>query len=280
MERRALYLPRRERAGRGRQRTEAALWRARRRCRGAPGARQADAQGRVDVHDRRHAHEAARLDRQGDRRRRVRDGREGPGRPRGGGGALSGVRGKGGARGRRRSEGRARRAPRGTDRIGRGRRRRRLLARAQGAGGPEHHVGRRGHRVGCRRDDRPRFPRGGQEERRRRAQRRKRRRRDGARCEDDRRRIRSALPRARHDGAHELHGARARGRRRCVGAHAVPDGGAGNGGDDRRRRPRGREDSHDLPRRRIRSSRRDGCRRRRRPAVEGHRRTGEGDLVA
>ncbi len=99
-------------------------------------------------------------------------------------------------------------------------------------------------------------------------------------AEEVRARLRSAVPRPRDDGADELHGGLEAGQLRRVCADAGPDRVAhgrdrGVGSADGQG-----EDPHDVPRRRIRPSRRSGLRRRSRRDLEGRRRAGQGDLVA
>ena len=110
--------------------------------------------------------------------------------------------------------------------------------------------------------------------------RRRRRRRSKSAPKNVRARLRSAVPRARDDGADELHGGRARGRLRRLGADAGTDRVAPGG--DRGQRSAGRQGQHphDVSRRRIRPARRSRLRHRRGRDVEGGRQAGQGRVDA
>src|SRR5439155_245109 len=92
--------------------------------------------------------------------------------------------------------------------------------------------------------------------------------------------VRGAVPASRDDGADELHGARARRRLRCLGAHAESDAGAGSGGGAHRPAEREGDRPHHLPGRRVRAPARAGLRLGGGAGIQGRERPGESDLVA
>ena len=98
----------------------------------------------------------------------------------------------------------------------------------------------------------------------------------------DRGAVRRALPRARGDGAAQLHGADRRGQVRDLDRHPVPDLRPASPRRARRHRARPGRGAHDLSRRRLRPARQSGHRLRRRGRArgQGRRPAGQDGLVA
>ncbi len=94
--------------------------------------------------------------------------------------------------------------------------------------------------------------------------------------------VRAPLPRARSDGAAQLHGAPRRRPVRAVDGDAVPDGGPAAGGGDLRPQARAGDDPHHVPRRRLRAAgeHRLGLRGRGGPRGEEPRQAGQGGVDA
>ena len=180
----------------------------------------------------------------------------------------------------RQGQGRPRREARRPDQQRRRRRRRQLLLGDEGPAGARGEVGRRQARDAVERRHPQAVRRACAEARQDRAQPGQRRQRVRQRAEEVRARLRSAVPRARDDGADELHGGCEAGQLRRVRADAGPDRVAH--GRDRGVGPADGqgEDPHHVSRRRVRPPRRSRLRHRSRRDVEGRRRAGQGDLVA
>ena len=201
----------------------------------------------------RHFREASRHAGQDRRHRDVRDRRPSAGHALCRRRALSRLRRHGDERRRRQGEDDSRRQARRPDLERRRGRRRQHVVRDGGPQGARHRVERRTERDVLERSAdedvrRSRHPagRGGAQGRRRERGARERR-------EKDRRGVRGPVPRARADGAAQLHGGRARGRLRRVGVDAGADSGAPGRAARDGLRARQDQGAHALHGRRLRA---------------------------
>ena len=184
-----------------------------------------------------------------------------------------------------RRHGGARRTGRAQGRPGAERRRRRrrpLLGRAVRTRGAQGRVGHRRRSARGHAGPAGRVPPAGGHPGQDRGRSGRRARGAGHREAHGRRRVRPALPRARADGAAQLHRADRAGQLRDLDGHAVPDHGPAGGGANHGSQARANTAPHDLPRRRIRSASDAGLRlgERGRARGEGCRRAGEDRMDA